>query len=231
MVCSQTPLAYTIVFSFQGFVKESMTSALVYLVMLLLAVCIQMNMMVTAMEGAPAPEPEPEPECLEIIDVLSSMPELSFFVAAVGAARLDVRSFNGQKLGEDSTVFVPTNDAWIEFMELYPTSYDDPSAIVANGNASEITQRLLTQIMWYHVVRENIFYLGDFTDGQRMTMTFRDYTNTVRILTNTVSVTTDTVVIEGIGTDTTVITPDIPACDSVVHVVDTVLLPFRKPTP
>ena len=206
-----------------------MASALVYLVMLLLAVCIQMNMMVTAMEGAPAPEPEPEPECepecLEIIDVLSSMPELSFFVAAVGAARLDVRSFNGQKLGEDSTVFVPTNDAWIEFMELYPTSYDDPSAIVANGNASEITQRLLTQIMWYHVVRENIFHLGDFTDGQRMTMTFRDYTNTVVIEG------IGTVVIEGIGTDTTVITPDIPACDSVVHVVDTVLLPFRKPTP
>ena len=151
-----------------------------------------------------AAEPEPGAECPSIVDVALSVPDLSILVDAVVAANLtDVLS-----VGEDVyTVFAPTNDAFVELL----------GALGVEG-LEDISVDTLTDVLLYHVVPGVAAYSTDLFDGQVIPTALEGLGLTVDL--------SDGVVIGGVGSDAAVIIPDVPACASVVHVIDAVLLPF-----
>ena len=151
-----------------------------------------------------AAEPEPGAECPSIVDVALSVPDLSILVDAVVAANLtDVLS-----VGEDVyTVFAPTNGAFLALL----------GALGAEG-LEDISVDTLTDVLLYHVVPGVAAYSTDLFDGQVIPTALEGLGLTVDL--------SDGVVIGGVGSDAAVIIPDVPACASVVHVIDAVLLPF-----
>merc|ERR1712157_658140 len=103
------------------------------------------------------------------------------------------------------TVFAPTNDAFASTLETLGVSKE---ALVEN-------KELLGTVLKYHVHGAPA-KAADLTNGMTLT-TLAGTDLTVNL--------DDGVVIEGVGSDATVIQPDVEACKSVVHVIDNVLLP------
>jgi len=150
---------------------------------------------------APAPEPEEEGPG-SIASVAVSVPDLSILVEAVIAGGLlDAVADPAAEL----TVFAPTNDAFVALLgALGAESLDD------------IPVETLVEVLTYHVVPA-VAFSTDLSDGQVLPTL-----NGAELVVDL----TDGVVIDGIGSDATVVIPDVPAGLSVVHVIDTVLLPF-----
>merc|ERR1711907_725006 len=159
-------------------------------------------------QGVPAPEPEPEPEIEEsIADVAAATPSLSILVQAVIAGGLlDAIADPAAEL----TVFAPTDEAFADLLEdLGASSLED------------IDTDTLVEVLTYHVVPA-VAFSTDLSDGQVLPTL-----NGAELVVDL----TDGVVIDGIGSDATVILANIAAGNSVVHVVDAVLLPFGGDDP
>merc|ERR1711907_535110 len=154
----------------------------------------------------PAPEPEPETE-ESIADVAVATPSLSILVQAVVAGGLlDAIADPAAEL----TVFAPTNEAFANLLEdLGASSLED------------IDTDTLVEVLTYHVVPA-VAFSTDLSDGQVLPTL-----NGAELVVDL----TDGVVIDGIGSDATVILANVAAGNSVVHVVDAVLLPFGGDDP
>merc|ERR1719359_29688 len=134
-----------------------------------------------------------------------------FALAVCGGAR-------GQDIPEDSiaggalsdptsefTVFAPTNDAFVSLL----------GALGLEGLA-DVPAEVATEILLYHVVPA-VALSTDLTDGMVLP-TLGGGELTVDL--------SDGVMIDGVGSSASVIAADVEAGSSVVHVIDTVLLPF-----
>ena len=150
-----------------------------------------------------APTPEPEEEGPDsIASLAASVPDLSILVEAVVAGGLlDAIADPAAEL----TVFAPINQAFLDLLD----------AIGAEG-LEDIPTDLLVDVLTYHVVPA-VAFAEDLSDGQVLPTL-----NGAELVVDL----TSGVVIDGIGSDATVVLPDLPAGLSVVHVIDTVLLPF-----
>merc|ERR1712176_1137576 len=138
--------------------------------------------------------------------VASGQEDLSILVEAVIQGELlDPLSDPTAQL----TVFAPTNDA---FMSLF--------GALGVGGLEDIPTDVLIDVLTYHAVPA-VAYSYNLVDG----MVLPTLTSSGASLTVDLS---DGVVIDGVGSDATVIMPDVAAGSSVVHVVDTVLLPFTS---
>ena len=151
---------------------------------------------------APTPEPEEEGEGDSIASVAASESELSILVeAVVTGGLLDAIADPAAEL----TVFAPTNDAFVELL----------GALGAEG-LDDIPVETLVEVLTYHVVPA-VAFAEDLSDGQVLPTL-----NGAELVVDL----TSGVVIDGIGSDATVVNADVAAGLSVVHVIDTVLLPF-----
>ena len=103
------------------------------------------------------------------------------------------------------TVFAPTNEAFVELL----------GALGLDG-LDDVPVDLLQEVLLYHVVPA-VAFSTDLTDGQVLPTL-----NGAELVVDLSS----GIVIDGIGSDATVLLPNIAAGDSVVHVIDAVLLPF-----
>merc|ERR1711920_10590 len=149
----------------------------------------------------PTPE-EPVPaECLSIAETAVAA-NLTTLVAAVTAAGLaDFLSDKSQTL----TVLAPTDEA---FAELLATLGATPDELLSNTD-------LLTSVLTYHVIETPVF-AADLVDGAEVP------TSNGESLTVDLS---DGVSFIGVGSTASVVSADVTACDSVIHVIDAVLLP------
>merc|ERR1711957_705661 len=107
------------------------------------------------------------------------------------------------------TVFAPTNDAFAKALEDLNLTADD---LIAN-------KELLGTVLQYHVHGAPA-KSTDLTDGMVLT-------TLVPGKDLTVDLPDGKVMIDGVGSKAQVITPDVMACKSVVHVIDNVLLPVE----
>jgi len=154
-------------------------------------------------ELSAAPVPEPEEDCTTIVGVASSIDDFSILVDAVVAADL-VAPLNDPT--SEFTVFAPTNDAFVALL-----------GALGLESLEDVPLDLLTNVLLYHVVPA-VAFSTDLSDGQVLPTLLEGAELTVDL--------SDGVVIDGVGSDATVVTPDVAACASVVHVIDTVLLPI-----
>ena len=104
------------------------------------------------------------------------------------------------------TVFAPTNDAFVAFLEEmnFASLEDIPSDVLANT-------------LSYHVVPGANVRSTDLTDGMEV--------NTLLDQSFTVNLGDNVVITDASGRTSTVIAADVQATNGVIHVIDTVLLP------
>ena len=159
---------------------------------------------------APAPEPETEIAPDSIAGAAIATPILSSLVAAVlavpGLVDLLVNP-------EDTlTVLAPTNDA---FAALFAT--------LGVSSVDEIPTETLLQVLSYHLIPGDAVTSPELFDGAVFTTAEGDDL--------TVSIEADgTIDFVGIGSTAAVLAPDVVAGNSIVHVIDAVLLPFELPS-
>ena len=98
-------------------------------------------------------------------------------------------------------------------VKLYTAPTDDAFAALPDGTVEALLNDIpqLSDILTYHVVAGEIFS-DDLVDGEVVTLNGDSVT---------VDVTFDSIMIN----DSTVIIPDIEACNGVIHVIDEVLIP------
>merc|ERR1712118_227697 len=137
-----------------------------------------------------------------IVDIASGAEDLSILVEAVVAAGLLDAVADPEA---EFTVFAPTNEAFVELL----------GALGLDG-LDDVPVDLLQEVLLYHVVPA-VAFSTDLTDGQVLPTL-----NGAELVVDLSS----GIVIDGIGSDATVLLPNIDAGDSVVHVIDAVLLPF-----
>merc|ERR1712176_849443 len=155
-----------------------------------------------------AEEPVEEPaEEESIADIASGAEDLSILVEAVVVAGLLDAVADPEA---EFTVFAPTNEAFVELL----------GALGLDG-LDDVPVDLLQEVLLYHVVPA-VAFSTDLTDGQVLPTL-----NGAELVVDLSS----GIVIDGIGSDATVIFPDVAAGDSVVHVIDAVLLPFEADAP
>ena len=112
------------------------------------------------------------------------------------------------------TVLAPTNEAFADLL----------AALGANG-LEDIPLETLTEVLAYHVIPSAAIFSTDLVDGAVVT--------TLGGAELTVDLTSapGSVIFDGIGSDATVVIADVEAGNSVVHVIDAVLLPFSVESP
>ena len=119
------------------------------------------------------------------------------------------------------TVFAPTNAAFEEAVGIFGfncTTCGPPGGPSVNGTID---------VLSYHVIPSAALTAGDLVDGQVLTTLNPGLAFPPGATELTVDILDDgTVTIVGGRSTATVIQADVPAGDSFVHVVDTVLLPF-----
>jgi uncharacterized surface protein with fasciclin (FAS1) repeats len=143
-----------------------------------------------------------------VIDLASGDPaEFTVLLAAVQAADPAVLAAIDNCEDGPVTVFAPTDAAFAaKLAELGLTA----EQVLSNTE-------LLTSILLYHVV-DGAVPSSALTDGQMVTTL-----NTAQVA---ISIEGDTVMVN----DATVVTPDVPACNGVIHVIDAVLMPPAEDT-
>merc|ERR1711920_238198 len=144
------------------------------------------------------------PSCLSIAETAIATPELSSLVAALQAVDL-ADDLLDKSLSE--TVLAPNNDAFEELLTALSLNFSDLAA----------QPELLTAVLVYHALPVGPVFAADLTDGANLP-TF----NTAANLTVDLS---EGVTFAGVGSSASVVTADIEACDSVIHIIDSVLLP------
>jgi uncharacterized surface protein with fasciclin (FAS1) repeats len=112
-----------------------------------------------------------------------------------------------------ATIFAPTNRAFeAALLKLKLT----PVALYAD-------KKKLTEILSYHVVPGQALKVGDLRDGQRLRTQLK---HELRVRADKAAGLT----IKGADDDARVVAQDLVAGQSVIHVIDTVLLPPAKPS-
>eukprot|EP01025_Chloroclados_australasicus_P032922 TRINITY_DN3344_c0_g1_i1.p1 TRINITY_DN3344_c0_g1~~TRINITY_DN3344_c0_g1_i1.p1 ORF type:complete len:789 (-),score=123.43 TRINITY_DN3344_c0_g1_i1:1094-3460(-) len=148
-------------------------------------------------------------DCQTLDEVLSSRPDLEALSETASSAGLDdVLQDPNQRI----TFFAPNNDAFKNMMESLGVS----SATVIQNMS------YLNAVLAYHALDE-VYMSDDLVPGQSLPTLVKSKNSSALELTVGNSK-TDLVMI-GQGSTATVIEADIPACGSVIHIVDTVLLP------
>jgi uncharacterized surface protein with fasciclin (FAS1) repeats len=140
--------------------------------------------------------------CESIVDIAVGNDDFSTLVAALTAADL-VEALSGDG---PFTVFAPTNDAFAKIDE------DTLTSLLLPENKSA-----LSNILLYHVLSREV-----------LSTDLEDHTRLLTLQGTTVRVRTDPVVKIN---RSTVTTADIIACNGVIHVIDTVLIPNKDPPP
>eukprot|EP01023_Acetabularia_acetabulum_P066530 TRINITY_DN899_c0_g1_i1.p1 TRINITY_DN899_c0_g1~~TRINITY_DN899_c0_g1_i1.p1 ORF type:complete len:539 (-),score=141.37 TRINITY_DN899_c0_g1_i1:69-1568(-) len=140
-----------------------------------------------------------------IVEAAQAADTLETLVAAVVAADL-VDTLSDSELS--ATVFAPTNEAFQKALATLGTTLEE---FVSNVDT-------LSTVLTYHVVPVKALST-DLSDGQVLsTLAGDDLTLTVDL--------SDGVAIQAVGSKANVVQADITAGSGVVHVVDSVLLPF-----
>merc|ERR1712113_44019 len=175
--------------------------------------------------GSPSEEPtmEPVPEAPTVEDngipfdipsdsiagVALTVPDLSILVEALIQAGLVGEFVSPFKNPRSAfTVLAPTNDAFVAALAALP--FD---------SLADIPKDTLQQILSYHVIVVGAVTSDQLTDGQ-VIPTFEGAELTVDLTSEPGSV-----IFKGIGSDAKVVIADVAAGESVVHVIDAVLLP------
>eukprot|EP01025_Chloroclados_australasicus_P058447 TRINITY_DN733_c0_g1_i1.p1 TRINITY_DN733_c0_g1~~TRINITY_DN733_c0_g1_i1.p1 ORF type:complete len:314 (+),score=52.20 TRINITY_DN733_c0_g1_i1:117-1058(+) len=151
-------------------------------------------------------EKEEETDCLSVLDTVAANPDLSVLTKAIEASLLD------QYLSDTSlvaTLFAPSNEAMDALTVLLGISEDDL-----------LTNPALATVVGYHLIPGLAAYSEDFKNDQKLLTSIKQ----------NVTVTlppSGKVLLTGFESSNvaTVIVPDIQACNAVVHIIDTVLLP------
>lgn len=141
-------------------------------------------------------------ECESIVDIAVGNDDFSTLVAALTAADL-VEALSGDG---PFTVFAPTNDAFAKIDE------DTLTSLLLPENKSD-----LTNILLYHVVPRKV-----------LSTDLEDHTRILTLQGTTVRVRTEPVVKIN---RSKVTAADIIACNGVIHVIDTVLIPTKDAPP
>ncbi len=142
-------------------------------------------------------------DCSTILEAAAATPELSSLVAAVTAAGL------GDALaGDDLTVFAPTNDAFDALLTALGLQFSD------------LTADNLIPILTYHVADSVVDSTAAIGVAGADDNTFGTLGGTV-----TLDVVDGKLVIDKDEFAATVVTPDIMACNGIVHVIDGVIVP------
>jgi len=149
--------------------------------------------------------PTPEIPSDSIAGVALTVPDLSILVEALIQAGLV-----GEFVDPTSmfTVLAPTNDAFVDALAALP--FD---------SLEDIPIDTLQQILSYHVIVVGAVTSDQLTDGQ-VIPTFEGGELTVDLTSEPGSV-----IFKGVGSDAKVVIADVAAGESVVHVIDAVLLP------
>ena len=145
--------------------------------------------------------------CETIVEVASGTPELSTLVAAVQAAGL-VDALNDPEA--EYTVFAPTNDAFDEILVALGLTLEE---LVADTD-------LLTNVLLYHVVPVAVesSQTEEYPDGSIVPTLLEGESLELNLESATV--------VPAYPSPANIIATDIEACESFVHLVDTVLIPF-----
>eukprot|EP01026_Neomeris_dumetosa_P064871 TRINITY_DN62042_c0_g1_i1.p2 TRINITY_DN62042_c0_g1~~TRINITY_DN62042_c0_g1_i1.p2 ORF type:complete len:192 (+),score=32.64 TRINITY_DN62042_c0_g1_i1:2-577(+) len=157
----------------------------------------------------PVPDESDENECLTLASVLQSREDLSVLATtAVTAGLDDVLNDPSQKV----TLFAPIDSAFQEMVRLLGTS-----SLNISSNPT-----YLSAVLAYHAA-DGAFEISDLEDGQILTTFVQDRRGqplTLEVVRNRRQIK-----ILGAGSNATIVESNLLACDSVVHIVDTVLLP------
>ena len=160
------------------------------------------NLLLCAFFVASATVEADQTECESIVDIAVGNDDFSTLVAALTAADL-VEALSGDG---PFTVFAPTNDAFAKIDE------DTLTSLLLPENKSD-----LTNILLYHVVPRKV-----------LSTDLEDHTRILTLQGTTVRVRTEPVVKIN---RSKVTAADIIACNGVIHVIDTVLIPTKDASP
>ncbi|KIZ06076.1 fasciclin-like protein [Monoraphidium neglectum] len=176
-------------------------AAVVLLVLALVAGSASAN---RALKGDPAAKAK----TTTITSSLAGAPAAQFstLLAAVKAAGL-ADALNKPDLA--LTIFAPTNAAFAKLITALKTT---PEKLLAD-------KALLTKVLSYHVVPVGAAKSTSLKNGQKWATLLKGQDLTVDLSK------AGTVVIKGATNSATVVAADVPAGKSIVHVIDTVLVP------
>jgi len=151
------------------------------------------------------PNVGPYKGCRTVASLVGKSGRLTSLFAAVKAAGLDKllakREFQG-------TVFAPTDKAFANLLKALNTTLPELAK----------DKKLLTSVLLYHVITPRRVYASNIDNRTHA------FTAAIRSLRFNVD---KGVKVIGRGSTATVIKADAFACKAVVHVIDTVLLPFK----
>ncbi|PRX55500.1 fasciclin domain-containing protein [Flagellimonas meridianipacifica] len=146
-----------------------------------------------------------------IVEIAIETDDLSLLVDALQATNAGLVE---ALIGEGPfTVFAPTNQAFIDLLEILGDDYHSLSDF---DTQEEID--LLIAILTYHVVPDTAAFAADLMDGQQVPTLFGDKLG-ISLTNNTVHI------VDASDDNATVVLPDVEASNGVVHVIDKVLLP------
>nr|WP_299341963.1 fasciclin domain-containing protein [Allomuricauda sp.] len=146
-----------------------------------------------------------------IVEIAIETDDLSLLVDALQAANAGlVETLSGDG---PFTVFAPTNDAFIELLDILG---DDYTSLADFDTQEELD--LLVDILTYHVVPNVAALADDLSNGQQLPTVFGD---NLKINKKDGNVH----VIDATDDNASVDIPDVVASNGVVHVIDKVLLP------
>eukprot|EP01024_Parvocaulis_polyphysoides_P039856 TRINITY_DN360_c0_g2_i4.p1 TRINITY_DN360_c0_g2~~TRINITY_DN360_c0_g2_i4.p1 ORF type:complete len:485 (-),score=107.97 TRINITY_DN360_c0_g2_i4:1839-3293(-) len=151
-------------------------------------------------------------ECITLADVFASRPDLEVLLEVASAAGLDaVLNDPAQKI----TFFAPVNAA-----------FDDLTAALGESSEAVLSnEEYLNAVLAYHAL-DGAYASKDLLPGESFPTLVKSRGTSALELT--VADTESDIVILGQGSSAVVLEADIPACDSIIHVVDTVLLPVSQ---
>ena len=156
-------------------------------------------------------------DCKTVFNIIESRDDLSILTKAVKAAGLDDTLDDPKAV---LTVFAPTDEAFEGLLQRLNMDLD---TLLSN-------KALLVRVLDYHVAPGAALMEEDLQDGQKIATMARmppligpRENVTVRIGAD------ESIIIDGLGSDAKVLETDIVACASVVHIVDSVLLPDPLP--
>ena len=152
--------------------------------------------------------------CKSVAEVLSSTPELSTLSRLSGAVSPRLVAALSDK-SDKLTLFAPSNKALQSLLASLPD---------AGGEAPELVRNVtvLTALLSYHVVPGVALSSTQLTDGAALPTALGAGVPPLRVRLGAPS---KQVLLIAAGSEAAVVKPDLTACNGVVHVVDTVLLP------
>ena len=152
--------------------------------------------------------------CKSVAEVLSSTPELSTLSRLSGAVSPRLVAALSDK-SDKLTLFAPSNKALQSLLASLPD---------AGGEAPELVRNVtvLTALLSYHVVPGVALSSAQLTDGAAVPTALGAGVPPLRVR---LSAPSKQALLIAAGSEAAVVKPDLTACNGVVHVVDTVLLP------